>query len=73
MFCYNKRNSVKMTAKVPSPLTWHACQIIIDSLSPIVITCVLSQSKGHWFLNDALHSTISMSLKLKEEPKNAPP
>jgi hypothetical protein len=23
-------------------------------------------------LNDALHSTISMSLKLKEEPKNAP-
>jgi hypothetical protein len=23
-------------------------------------------------LNDAIHSTISMSLKLREEPKNAP-
>jgi hypothetical protein len=32
----------------------------------------LNQFRGHWLLNDALHSTISMSLKLKEELENAP-
>jgi hypothetical protein len=60
-----------MTTRVPPPLTWHIYQIVVDCLSPIVITYVLNQSKGHWLLNDSLQSTISMSLKLKE-PKNAP-
>jgi hypothetical protein len=39
-------------------------------ISPIA--CVLNQSRGHWLLSDAFHSTISMSLKLKEKPRNAP-
>ncbi len=30
-------------------------------------TCVLNQSHGDWLISDALHSTISMNLKLKEE------
>ncbi len=42
-------------------------QIIIDCLFPIVITCVLNQSRGHWLLKDALHVAITMNLKLKEE------
>jgi hypothetical protein len=33
---------------------------------------VLNQFRGHWLLSDVFHSAISMSLKLKEEPKNAP-
>jgi hypothetical protein len=33
---------------------------------PCFTACVLNQSKGYWFLNDALHIAISMSLKLKE-------
>jgi hypothetical protein len=60
-----------MTTKVPPPWTWHTCQIIVDCLSPILTDCVLNQSRGHWLLSDAFHSTISMSLKLRE-PKNAP-
>ncbi len=32
----------------------------------------LNQFRGHWLLSDVLHSTISMSLKLIKEPKNAP-
>jgi len=36
------------------------------------MACVLNQSRGHWLLSDDLHFAISMSLKLKEEPKNAP-
>ncbi len=32
----------------------------------------MNQFKGHWLLSDALHSTISISLKLKNELENAP-
>ncbi len=60
-----------MTNRVPPLLKWHICQIVVDYLSPIVITCVLNQSKGHWLLSDAFHSTIFISLKLKEL-ENAP-
>ncbi len=63
---------MKMTTKVPPPLRWHICQIIIDCLSLVVITYVLNQYRGHWLLSDGLYFVISMSSKLKEEPKNAP-
>jgi hypothetical protein len=62
---------MKMTTKVPPPLTWHICQIGFGCLYPIVMTCILNQFKGHWLLNDALHSAVFMSLKLREETKNA--
>ncbi len=35
-----------------------------------MIVYVLNQSSGHWLLFNALQSTITMSLKLKEEIKN---
>jgi hypothetical protein len=60
-----------MTTKVPPFLTWHICEIVVDCFSLIVIACVLNHYWGHWLLSDALHSAISMSLKLSEEPKNA--
>jgi len=52
---------------MPPPLTWQIFQIIINCLSLVVFTYVLNQSHGHWLLNDVLHSTISMNLKLREE------
>jgi len=58
---------VRTNARVPPPLTWHICRIIVDSLGPIVSACILNQSKGHWLLNDALNFAISMSLKFKNE------
>ncbi len=60
-----------MTIEVPLPSTWHICQIVVDCLTRVVTNGVLNQSRGHWLLSDAFHSTISMSLKSKEEPKNA--
>jgi hypothetical protein len=36
----------------------------------VVIVGILNQSRGQWFLSDALSATISMSLKLKEETKH---
>jgi hypothetical protein len=48
-------------------LIWQISQSIVHCLFPIVSTCVLNQTHGCWFINDALHSAISMNLKLKEE------
>jgi hypothetical protein len=61
---------VKMTTRVPPPLTWHICQIVVNCLSPIITTCVRNQSRGHWLLSDVLHFAISMNLKLIEELEN---
>jgi hypothetical protein len=57
---------VRVTSQVPPPLTWQICQIIVDFFL-IISTYVFNQLHGHWLLNDALHSTILMSLELKEE------
>jgi len=63
---------MKMTTRVPPPLTWHICQIVVNCFSVVITACVLNQSKGHWLLSDVFYSTIFMSLKLKKEPKNGP-
>jgi hypothetical protein len=55
-----------MSARVPPLLTWHICRIIIDFFGPIVSTCILNQSMGHWLLSDAFNFSISMSLKFKD-------
>jgi hypothetical protein len=43
MLCYSKQSSVRMITKVPPPLTWCFCQIIINCLSLIVTVCFLNQ------------------------------
>ncbi len=58
---------MKMSARVPYPLTWHMCCIIVDYLGLVVSSCILNQSRGHWLLSDALNYTISMSLKFRDE------
>jgi hypothetical protein len=60
-----------MITRVPSLMTWHICQIVVDCLCLVVSAYVLNQYKGYWLLSDALHFAISMSLKLREKPKNA--
>jgi hypothetical protein len=52
---------MKMSARVPPPLTWHICHIIVDCLGPVVFAYILNQSNGHWVLNDALKFVISIS------------
>ncbi len=62
---------MRMTTIVPSLLTWHICQIVVDYLSLVVSAYVLNQYTRHWLLSNALHFSISMNLKLREKPKNA--
>jgi len=63
---------VKVIGQAPPLLTWQISQIVVDYFSLVVSTCDLNQSHGHWLLNDVLHSTISMSLKLREENQILP-
>ncbi len=58
---------MKLTTKVPPPLTWHIYQIVVDCLSLIVIAYVLNQSKENWLLSDALHW---WAWNWKKKPKN---
>jgi hypothetical protein len=55
---------MKITGRVPPPLTWHISQIIVDVLSSFVKACVLNQSRGHWLLSTTLNVIITMSVKL---------
>jgi hypothetical protein len=58
---------MRMSARVPPPLTWHICCIIVDSFGHVVSTCILNQSRGHWLLRYALNFPICMSLKFRDE------
>jgi len=44
--------------QVPPPLTWHICQIIVDSFGLVVFAYILNQFRGHWLLNNALNFAI---------------
>ncbi len=58
---------------VPLPLILHIFHIIVNCLSPIVITYVLNQPIGHWLSNDVLNVVITMSLNLKEKTSSHHP
>jgi hypothetical protein len=62
-----------MIIQVPSLMTWHICQIIVNSFSLFITICALNQSRDHWLLIYAFNFAIFIiSLKLKVEPENAP-
>jgi hypothetical protein len=68
--CYSGQTIIRISVHVPPLLTWHVAQIVVDVPSFVIIACVLNQSHGHWFLNDVLHSAITMNIKLIEELQN---
>jgi hypothetical protein len=55
-----------MNVKLPPPLTWHICRIIIDSFGPIASIYILNLFRGHWLVSDALNFSISMNLKFRK-------
>jgi hypothetical protein len=38
---------------------------MLEILTPMVIECVLNQSRGYWLLFDAIISTISLCVMMK--------
>jgi hypothetical protein len=72
VLCYSKQISVKVIGRMSPLVTRQFFQTIVDCFSPIVFVCVFNQSCGQWVLSDALHSTISMNLKFREENQILP-
>ncbi len=66
-YFYSRQHTIKISGKIPRLLTWHIFKINVDSLSPIMIACVLNQFKSHQLLFDASQSTLTMCLKFCEE------
>jgi len=64
---YSRQNIVRINGRVLLLLIYHIFKIIVDSLFPIVITCVINQYKSHWLLFDALKFAITMCLKFREK------
>jgi hypothetical protein len=60
-----------MNARMPPPLKWHICRIIVDYLGLLLFACIVNQSRVHWLLSDALNYAISMSLKFRHEIDSA--
>ncbi len=67
VMCYNRQTTIRVSGRVPPPITWFICQTMVDYLNHIFNACVLKQFAGHWLLFDGLNSTIIMSSKSKEE------
>jgi hypothetical protein len=48
-----------LQSRVPSPRTWAVCDMVVKVVSPIVTSCVLNQSHGHWLFGDAVQFVIT--------------
>jgi hypothetical protein len=43
---------------VPYAHTWVACEVLVETLLPIVKECILNQTQGYWLLSNALNATL---------------
>jgi predicted Na+-dependent transporter len=46
---------------MPFSRTWVVVEVVIKVLLPIIIGCVLNESREHWFLGKALQFISGMS------------
>jgi hypothetical protein len=61
---------VKIFGQVPPPLTMDIFEVLVDNLFLVVNAFVMNESRGYWFLTNALFIAITMKSKLKEELDN---
>jgi hypothetical protein len=72
VFCYNKQIAIQILAKFHLLLLNIFLKQLLICLFKIVIVCVLNQYGGHLLLSDVLNSTISISLKTRDEVEISP-
>jgi len=46
LLCYGKQKILSLQ-QIPKAQMWTIVETVITSLNPVVIACVLNQSKGH--------------------------
>jgi hypothetical protein len=64
--CYG-RQVTHLQARVPNGQTWAIAHIMIKTLLPMVIQCILNQSNGFWLLSDALLVAFTLVSNLQKE------
>jgi hypothetical protein len=48
--------------EMPKAQVWVVVEVITSCLNPIVSTCVMNQSKGHWLFSNTLTTTIALTI-----------
>ncbi len=46
---------------------WVVVEVVTSTLNPIISTCVLNQSKGHWLLSNTLTIAITLTMNMEVE------
>ena len=52
--CYSNQEKLDLRQRVPSTETWEIVRVMVDTLGPIMNSCVLSQTRNGWFISDAV-------------------
>jgi hypothetical protein len=61
---YERQKTIALQQRVPKAQMWAIAKVTL-TLNPMVITCVMNQSHGHWLLLDVLTTTITRIVNLQ--------
>ncbi len=67
LLCYQKRKTLTLQQRIFKTQVWAIVKAVINRLNFVVITCVMSQSRGHYLLLDALTITINLIIVMEFE------
>jgi len=51
--------------RMPKAQVWAVVEVVTSCLNPIVSTCVMNQSRGHWLLSNALTIVIALIVNME--------
>jgi hypothetical protein len=58
--CYGRQEVQELQGCVLDAHTWAICEVVVETLFPIVKQCILNQIQGHCLLSNALNATFSI-------------
>lgn len=64
--CYARQN-LGLQSPEPSLQSWAVARAVSEILLPVLSQIVMNQTRGYWFLSDALAATLSLSIDLRDE------
>jgi len=47
---------------VPDAHTWAVCEMVVETVFPIVKQCILNQTQGYWLLSNALNVALLLTV-----------
>jgi hypothetical protein len=56
--CYGRQKTQQLQGYVPNAHTWAICEVVVETLLPIVKQYILNQTQGYWLLSNALNVVL---------------